>query len=234
MNQEIFTLLVEKNEISWKSIIYDLINSNKMNPWDIDISLLTKSYIERIHQLKEQDLKVSGKVLLAAAMLLRIKSNKLVGDNVADFDRLLSGETDFYDSLEADLAKTDAKGEQEDYELLPRLPQGRRRKVSVHELVKALEKALEVKHSRVLNSTPPPFEAPARQFDVTAAITNLMHRILSLFGVRKKLTFTDLVPGDSKQDKVYTIIPLLHLANQRKIELEQKEPFGEIDIKVEP
>ena len=234
MNQELFTLLVDKNEISWKSIIYELINSNRMNPWDIDISLLADTYISRIRQLKEQDLKVSGKVVLAAAMLLRIKSNKLVSDNLDDFDRLLAGndvsQGEFYDSLEADLAKGDAKGEREEFELLPRLPQGRKRKVSVYDLVKALEKALEVKHRRVLNSAPPPMVMPARKFDVTAAITNLLSRIKSLFGKKPTITFTDLVPGKTKQDKVYTIIPLLHLANHHKVELEQKEAFGEITV----
>ena len=233
MNQELFTLLVDKNEISWKSIIFELINSNKMNPWDIDISLLADTYIKRIHQLKEQDLKVSGKVVLAAAMLLRIKSNKLVGDNLDDFDRLLAGndvsQGEFYDSLEAELAKGDAKGETEEFELLPRLPQGRKRKVSVYDLVKALEKALEVKQRRVFNHTPPSMVMPARKFDVTAAITNLFARIKSLFG-KSTITFTDLVSGKTKQDKVYTIIPLLHLANHHQVELEQKEAFGEITV----
>ena len=235
MQETIYELLVDSNDISWKSIIYELIKNNKMDPWDIDISLLADTYIARIKQLKEQDLKVSGKVVLAASMLLRIKSNKLVGENIDDFDRLLSGDVsagEFYDSLEAEFAKSDAKGANEDFELLPRLPQGRKRKVSVYDLVKALEKALEVKHRRVLNSSPPPVVLPTRKFDVTSAISNLMNRILSIFSIRKNITFNDLVPGGTKQDKVYTIIPLLHLSNQRKVELVQDIPFGTINVNV--
>ena len=79
---------------------------------------------------------------------------------------------------------------------------------------------------------PPPLPLPQRKFDVTAAISGLYQRILSLFGVRKKLTFKELLPGETKQDKVYTFIPLLHLSNQQKVELEQPEPFGDINIKV--
>ena len=236
MQDKIFSLLVEQNEISWKSIIFDLIKSEQMNPWDVDISLLSQKYTERLHLLKERDLKVSGKVLLAAAILLRIKSTKLVGDDLDEFDRLIAGsdmsQEQFYDDLEQELARGEEMGLKEDYELLPRLPQARRRKVSVYDLVKALEKALEVKQRRVLQSMPPPFETPARKFDVTAAISNLFQRILSLFGVRKQLTFKELLPGETKQDKVYTFIPLLHLSNQQKVELEQSEPFGDIHIKV--
>ena len=61
-------MLVEKNEISWKTIIYDLINSEKMDPWNVDISQLTKKYLERLHSLKEHDLKVSGKGAFNAAI----------------------------------------------------------------------------------------------------------------------------------------------------------------------
>jgi segregation and condensation protein A len=236
MQDRIFSLLVEDNEISWKSIIFDLIKSEQMNPWDVNISLLSEKYIERLRQMKESDLKVGGKVLLAAAILLRIKSNKLVGDDLDEFDRLIAGadmsQEQFYDELEQELARGEELGLKEEYELLPRLPQARRRKVSVYDLVKALEKALEVKQRRVLQSMPPPFEPPARKFDVTAALSSLFQRILSLFGVRKKLTFKELLPGETKQDKVYTFIPLLHLSNQQKVELEQSEPFGDIHIKL--
>lgn len=236
MNDRIYSLLVEQNEISWKSIIFELINSEQMDPWNINISLLTDKYIERLHQLKEQDLKVGGKVLLAAAILLRVKSNKLVGDDLDEFDRLIAGtdlsQEQFYDDLEQELARGEELGLKEDFELMPRMPQARRRKVSVYDLVKALDKALEVKQRRVLHSVPPFMELPARKFDVSAAITNLFHRILSLFSARPKLTFSELLPGNTKQDKVYTFIPLLHLSHQQKVELEQKEQFGEIDIKI--
>jgi segregation and condensation protein A len=233
---KIFSLLVEQNEISWKAIIMDLISTEQMNPWDVNISLLTEKYIDRLNQMKEQDLKVGGKVLLAASILLRIKSTKLVSDDLDDFDRLIAGsdmsQDQFYDELEQELARGEEMGLKEEYELLPRLPQARRRKVSVFDLVKALEKALEVKERRVLHSMPPPMPLPQRKFDVTAALTHLYQRILSLFGVRKKLTFNELLPGDTKQDKVYTFIPLLHLSNNQSVELEQSEAFGDIHIKV--
>ncbi len=236
MQDRIFSLLVEQNEISWKAIIFDLIKSEQMDAWDVNISLLTQKYIERLHQLKEQDLKVGGKVLLAASILLRIKSNKLVGDDLDEFDRLIAGadvtQEQFYDELEQELARGEEMGLKEEYELLPRLPQARRRKVSVYDLVKALDKALEVKQRRVLHSIPPPLPLPERKFDVTAALSTLFQRIRSLFSAHKKLTFKELLPGETRQDKVYTFIPLLHLSNQQKVELEQTEPFGDIHIKI--
>jgi segregation and condensation protein A len=236
MQDKIFSMLVEQNEISWKTIIMDLISTEQMDPWNVDISLLTDKYIERLRELKEQDLKVGGKVVLAASILLRIKSTKLVSDDMDDFDRLIAG-TDmnqeaFYDSLEQELAQGEREALKEEYELLPRMPQARRRKVSVFDLVKALDKALEVKQRRVLQSIPPPMPLPVRKFDLGASVANLLQRLKSMFSYKKRLTFTDLRPSHSKQDKVYTFIPLLHLSNQQKVELEQAVPFGEIEVKL--
>ena len=74
MQDQIFSILVEQNDITWKAILYDLIKSEKMDPWDVDLGQLTHRYIAKVKEMKEHDLKISGKVVLAAAMLLKIKS----------------------------------------------------------------------------------------------------------------------------------------------------------------
>ena len=40
------------------------------------------------------------------------------------------------------------------------------------------------------------------------------------------------MPSDSKEDKIYTFIPLLHLDHQRAVDLTQKKHFGEIEIEL--
>lgn len=232
MQDELYSIIVEKDELSWKTIIYDLVRSEKMNPWDVNVSLLTQKYLERIKKLKQADLKLSGKVLLAATILLRIKSKRLVGEDLTEFDRLLAAsemtEEEFYDDLEQELSQ---KPTEEQYELLPRLPQARKRKVSVYELVKALDKALEVKKRRVMNRLHDvDVVIPKNKFDITAALKSLYYKLKGLFSAKKKVTFSSLVPSKNKEDKVFTFIPLLHLANQKIVVLEQKEPFGEISI----
>ena len=47
---------------------------------------------------------------------------------------------------------------------------------------------------------------------------------------KDKLTFTKLLNSDSKEDKIYTFIPLLHLETDKKVNLDQKQHFGEIEI----
>lgn len=235
MQDRIFQLLVEQNEITWKSIIYDLVSSGQINAWDVDISLLTQKYIERLKQLKQSDLKLGGKVLLAAAMLLKMKSVRLVTEDIEGFDRLIAGnELDsgqFYDELEQELKQGEEHALAQNVELFPRLPEARKRKISVHDLVSALEQALEVKKRRLWNSMPASHvPMPEKKWDLGNAITNVYSRLLSFFTKSAQVLFSALIPSQSKEDKIRTFIPLLHLSNQRKIELAQDVPFGEIKI----
>ena len=232
-NQKIYDILYNKDEVTWQSLLYELVKNEEMDPWDIDISMLAKSYIEAIKKLKELDLRISGKMLLAAAILLKIKSNKLLNEDLVEFDRLLSEpEEDLEDDL--GLIEEQPQYKHESHPLIPRTPQPRKRKVSIYDLVKALERALEVKKRRVLNSIPPTNLAiPKKTFDITDAIKNVYGRIKAFFtNGLKVVTFNQLLPSESKKDKVRTFIPLLHLAQQDKIEMEQDTPFGEVRISV--
>lgn len=231
-HERIFELLFDKDEITWQSILQELVKSEQMDPWNINISSLTKKYIETIRKLKELDFRVSGKVLLAAAILLKIKSNKLVGEDIEYLDRLIS-EQDEEELLNFEEALEPRPKEEIPNNLIPRTPQPRKRKVSIYDLMQALEKALEVKRRRVLKSIPPMnIEIPEKKRDISSVIRDIYGKIKAWFWEHKKdrLTFSKLIPSDSKEDKIYTFIPLLHLTNQRKIDIFQQQHFGEIDI----
>jgi len=232
-HERIFNIIFSKaDEVTWQSIIYELVKSEQMDPWDIDVSILAQKYIGMLRTLKEHDFRVSGKVLLAAAILLKIKSNKLVGEDLSELDRLLIGVEEEIEELGFDETSQIPKlGEIPT--LIPRTPQPRKRKVSIFDLVEALERALEVKKRRLLNSIPPlNLEAPKKKKDITEIIREVYGRIKSFFinALKDKLTFSKLLPSESKEDKVHTFIPLLHLAQQNKIELVQDIPFGEIEV----
>ena len=91
MENQILDMLLEKDDITWQTIIYDLVGSSKMDPWNLDVSQLTKKYIEMIKQLKEHDFRISGKIVLAAAILLKIKSNNLLSEGIDNLDTLIHG-----------------------------------------------------------------------------------------------------------------------------------------------
>lgn len=229
MQDQLLEMLMQKDEITWQNIIYDLVKTEQMDPWDIDITLLSNKYLDTIRKLKETNFFISGKVLLAAAILLRIKSYKLVDENIAAFDNLLWPP----EEMESAEEFTQEETIKEIPELLIKTPQPRKRKVSLQDLMNALKKALEVDERRKLKREA--FEAvtmkvPEKKIDITELIRKVYNKIKDLFTKKERLTFTELVGSDKKEDKILTFVPLLHLITENKIDVEQKEHFGEIEI----
>mgnify|MGYP001615344817 CR=1 FL=1 len=232
MQDKLYEMLINEDEITWQSIIYELIKTEQMDPWDINISLLSKRYLETIKELQEHNFFISGKVVLAASILLKIKSYKLVNENIAQFDNLLFQKEE--DLLSDEEDPLDFIGEQKIPPLLVKTPQARKRKVNVNDLIEALQRALEVderrnirrRDERVLRE----IDLPKYKIDISSLIKNLYIKIKDFFQKHPTVTFTQLLPSEKKEDKIYTFIPLLHLAAQNKVNLEQETPFGEINI----
>ncbi|MBN2420664.1 segregation/condensation protein A [Candidatus Woesearchaeota archaeon] len=229
MEQRIFDIIMQGDEITWQSLIYDLVKSEGMDPWDIDVSKLTFRYIEMLKKIKEMDLRISGKVVLAAAILLKVKSNYLLEEDVLNFDKLMHPEEYTEDALyehEQKKLSFDPTGAR----LIPRTPQPRKRKVSIYELVDALRQALEVRKRRkeILESIN--ITVPEKKIDISKVIEMLYSKISGHLSENDGLTFRQLVKSGKKEDVIGHFIPLLHLSNEHKVDLEQNSHFGEIEI----
>lgn len=230
----LYDMLVHKDELTWQTIIHELVKQEKMDPWDIDLMILSTRFLEAIKKLQEIDFRISGKVVLAAAILLRLKSKRLLEEDLNQLDRLLASseqtQDEFYDEIELEQQVK----RPDNFQLVPRSPQPRKRKVSVFDLINALGKALEVKNRRRFRIVPeaPEVHAPKNFVDINVVIGKIYEDIRNHYsGKQELLTFSRLVPKtNTKEDKVLVFIPLLHLANQRKIDLNQEQHFGEIEI----
>lgn len=55
----------------WKRILIDLVITNKLNPWDLDLEQLAQKIRERIERL---DFRVTGDLLLAYAIILKYRA----------------------------------------------------------------------------------------------------------------------------------------------------------------
>ena len=97
MQDQIMALLLKEEEISWKTIIYDLVKTGEIDPWDVNITILTQKYIEIIKKMQVHDLPLSGKVLLAAALLLKIKSTHLIENDISKLDDLINSSEEMAD-----------------------------------------------------------------------------------------------------------------------------------------
>lgn len=239
-SNQIFDMIMKEDEVTWQSIIYDLVKSGEINPWDVDIGVLSRKYLDMLVKLKEMDFRISGKVVLAAALLLKMKSTRFVGSDMAHFEELLRAPTpqEEMEFLEGDLDEQLEQleaGKQEKPTLIPRTPQPRERKVTIFDLVDALQHTLETQQRRAGRDPPAAntTQIPVKTRDITEVIREVFGRIKEKIPKNKDtLAFDDLTPSESKEDKILTFIPLLHLTNDLKIDLLQEKHFSPITIKM--
>lgn len=246
INDKIFELLINDDEITWQSILTNLVKSENNDIWDVNIISLTDQFIETITKLKELDFRVSGKIVLAAAILLRMKSVYLVTDGASNFDRLINTDDDDDETEELDFnegSKRLRNKSLDDFGIVPRTPLPRKRKVSVYDLINALQKAIEVKNRRVTRLiNDKPYDRFKKLIDVKTDISKVIgevySRIVDLSKDNQELQFESLLYMDVnealKRDKVLTFLPLLHLETKDKIEINQRESFGNILVKLRP
>lgn len=232
-HEEIYNLLTG-DEIGWQAIIYDLARSEQLDPLNIDITLLTRGFLEKMRKLEEANFFVSGKVLLAAAILLRMKAER-VYDQLQHFDELLFGREE-QEETEAERFYV-SRGELPI--ILPKTPLPRMKKVTIEELMKALNRAIEVEERRqkrydsvIEAEREAAIVLPRKTINITEKIKELYKKIKGFFfkQIGKRMTFSELVPSQSREDKIATFIPLLHLDSREKIILEQPKAFEEIYI----
>lgn len=243
----LFDIIFNEDEITWKTMIYKLVKEEGMDPWNIEISSLAQKFLLMLKELKKMDFRVSGKVILAAAILLRIKSKRLVGEDFNNLNRLIAmsedSDDEFYEELEGefvediDMQSGAINLEGEDYSLTPRTPLPRKRKVSVYDLVDALHQALEVKKRRKNRlsevADEPELLAPIKKKDISIVIGEIYDEIQKHFFSDKvrRMMFSELVSNEAPREaKVTAFMPLLYLDNQRKIDLFQESHLGDIEI----
>jgi segregation and condensation protein A len=224
--------LLFNREIGWQDIIYDLINTEQLDPWNIDIIILSDKYLEKIKEIEEEDFFISSKVLLAASLLLRIKSEILLNRYIKSIDEILFGKKE---QIKTQIERIELN---EDIpELIPRSPMPRFKKVSLKELMDSLNKAIITENRRIKKEIvskntlrESSFSLPKRKFSIKDKIKEIYKNLSDWFKEKKedKITFENF--AKNKEEKIISFLPLLYLEDQKKIWLDQKNPFDEINI----
>ena len=224
--------LLFNRELGWQEIIYDLINTEQLDPWDIDIIILTNKYLEKIKEFEDTDFFVSSKVLLAASLLLRIKSEILLNQYIKSIDEILFGKKE---QIRIPLERIELDENIPD--LISRSPLPRLKKVTLKELMESLNKAIITENRRIkkeiINKNTlreSSFSLPRRKFSIKDKITEIYRNLNDLFKLReeKKVPYSEFIK--ERDEKIISFLPLLYLEDQKKIWLDQKFPFDEVHI----
>jgi len=187
------------------------------NPWEVDISRILMGFLEKMRERELVDYKVSGKALLSASIIHRIKSELL----------LRLGQ------------EQEEKKEKEDLDLnLPPIPMPYRlinRKVTLEELLLALERVLLGEETKKIikkpvkeEVKPEPFVFEPTRPNIEQIIKDVYQKILS--HEREIVKFSELVNKKDTLNVVRTLLSILILALRNKIHVWQEKQFGEIYI----
>jgi len=215
---------------NWKILLYDLVKSNEFDIWNIDIVKLTNSYLEKIKELKTENLSIPANALLAAAILLKLKaySLKLTSVNDNDEEPLVIPKDESYINNFLNIKNPQRIKETQ---------------VSLDELIDVVEHIMNepTKQNitrKIKEKTESVFVVPKKKEDIDVRINRLYKNLSNTVDSEGCITFSKLISKNlDLQDKSELIInnffvPLLFLSQDQKINIWQDDFFSEIFIKI--
>ena len=201
-------------------ILLGLVQEHKIDPWDVDIGKLAEVFIKRIKEMEELDLRVSGRTVLSASVLLRMKSDYVLNEN----GNGNVAEEELQDVLDIGLPELGP------VMLIHQSP----RKITIADLLGALQEALQdepnIKHPirrglekimRVLSEY---------DINIEKYLEKMYHRITELAKDGHNVTFSELITEKTRIAVARTLLLLLLLCGQKKVALAQDDLFGEIFV----
>jgi segregation and condensation protein A len=206
-------------------ILVNMAKNGEIDPWNIDIVEVTDKFLRQLEALEKMDLRISGRTLLYASILLRMKSNALV--DVEEPQEIID---DDYEQFEIS-----------DYPV-PALPLRRtsRRPVTLEELLSELKKAELIEKRRLerfknikdeRRATLKEVLSIAHDEDIESRVGKMRNLLDGLFENQQNIKFSDLVLTLDRSGKVMAYLAILFLATKKEIWLDQEELFGELFIR---
>lgn len=218
-------------------LLLHLISENKVDIYDIPISLITGQYLEYLEFMKELDLEIAGDFLVMAATLIQIKSRMMLPpDEDAGPEELEDPRFELVQRLLEYQAYKDAatilkEREEEALKIFGRQPEDLEEEkvltpelslfdVNIFDLLTALKKLLE--------NAPPEMLTISRE---TLTVKDKMMHIVDMMENLESMRFEELFRGTfSRVQLIVTFLALLELLRLGLARVYQEREFGNIWI----
>jgi segregation and condensation protein A len=217
--------------------VFELVLSNNLDPWDIDLMQFTKLYAEKVKD-EEVNFVLAGKLMLMAWSILRMQSEQVLSNSETRSDSFMS-DLDF-DTL--DLFPPEPRVRlclPEDAELDEVVRHHGTRPVTLVELLDAFEEAQREEEQNYLREKQREanrlklnavFDTKAHNDDMERDVEDVWSRIFKCGS--GALNIEDIWNG-GREDLVSVFMALLFLARAGKISIWQDDlPYGKIMLEV--
>ena len=209
---------------TWKEMLISLVNTEKIDPWNIDVVEIAEKYIERLKKIQLTDLRMPANLILAAAILLKFKSDAL---KFEEEEQVVVQEVYVDENM--------PPAEIPMLELRTRIPP--KRKITLDELLQAMEKVFEEQKQREEKAVQTKLVQPILlvqlpEFNLEERMGEIFERVKKMADSEGLVLFSTLLKDDSAEEKIYTLLPLLFLNQHKKVSLRQDKIFGDIFVRL--
>ncbi len=206
---------------TWKDILLDLVSSNRVDPWNIDLIDLSDAFISKVREMESMDFNIQANVILAASILLKYKSDYLK-----------------YLNYQSDLTEFPADEDIEPLEDIPQLTLSSRipprRQITAEELISEMEKIIKyesiervkIPRGAIVDTV----DLELNEHDVEKDMVDVLEKIRSNSDESGWSLFSQITKELNIREKVYTLLCILYLVQTGSIDIRQDTIFGEILI----
>ncbi len=217
-----FEKMVEKP--TWKELLLELISTNKIDPWNINISALSDAFVAHIKEMKKVDFTLEANVILAASILLKYKSDTLKTFAYPQ-EQIQPTLEDFVNDYDPNQVPT--------LTFASRIPP--KRPITVTELISEMEKIIKYDSGERIKipkgGISETVDLVLNERDIEGDIVKVYNRVQETLDSEGWALYSTLAKDMDSAAKVYLLLCLLYLAQREKIDLRQDEMFGELFIK---
>lgn len=223
-------------------LLLHLIKESNIDIYEIEISLITKQYLDYINKMEELNINVAASYLVMAAELMEIKSKSLLPKNEEEespeeneeevsrenlINKLIEYKkykemTVTFKELEASRKDIYIKSPEKRSNYLTKIVNDN--DTSVDDLVEAFKKFLERKD---------------REKPITTRITSKEYsvkerksQIKNLLKDRKKIVFTELFEERNLAYIIVTFLSILEMTKEKEVIIKQDKNFADINIEL--
>lgn len=227
-------------------ILVGMAKSGKIDPWNVDIVDVTDKYLTHLFQIKSQNLRLTGRTLLFAAILLRLKSNVLEGIDANQIEGIEEVQDDFGFEDEWQDEEINTNNVISLEEVLQRRTSvrlNRSRMVNLKDLIKQLQFYEELDRKQSLKNAHERAKRRVRSYARLTAddIVNLAHdeyieksvdilheNLKKIFETQERVELTTLTLLGLDKISAYIALLFLTATPEANIDLEQDEFYGEL------
>ncbi len=209
---------------TWRELLIELVSTEQLNPWDIDLEKIVDRYLHAIKRMKVLDLRVPANMMLAASILLRMKSDTLTIFSINE------------EPVAEEGGPQELRVRPEVEPLVARARIQPRRRVSLAELLDALDQAMKMEEKRSVEHLREitPVNLVIDDVDIEDKKNMVQGAIEKYVDKEGVTTFRMISQGIENLESLLLdmFVPLLFLAHDNKVSVLQDQVFGEIFIRL--